>query len=154
MHDHKCSTSRGFEKLPYFQNFTVEILGQLLFEGLIPSPTSCFRTEVTNRIRGGNWRALAEHKRICFPWAIIELKPEAKRAHQCYRQAANAASIALCMFERLAKFADVQVEAQHIPPVITLTFVGQVVRLWIAYSTLDESGQRHHVCQSIFSSRT
>jgi len=162
MHDGDYQRYQGFQRLPCFQNFTVQILDQLCDHGLISSPTSAFRKVMSKRNNQPDYqtsreqgmvapKSIAEHQRICFPWAIVEVKPDdAKRrlTDKCYRQAANAASVSLCLFEKLAKYADVQYEAQHIPPIVAFTFVGPEVRLWIAFSDPKDDGHRNHVCSN------
>jgi hypothetical protein len=68
---------------------------------------------------------------ICFPWGIFEAygvfkSPKANDVSfaSAVSQVSAAASTALSMFERLAKFADEKHNGQHIPPVIAITSVG------------------------------
>jgi hypothetical protein len=145
----------GFIDLPYFQNFTVETLYQLRARyGLISSPTPTFASEMKTRKASSHTispnDSIPLHHRLCFPWAVVELKQEkASLAEKCYCQAANAASVSLSMMEKLANFADAQHEKLHVPPVVAFTFVGPAVKLWIAYSEPKDDGARNHVGSSM-----
>jgi hypothetical protein len=60
-------------------------------------------------------------------------------------KASVAASGALTMLERLARFADVKADSQHIPPVITITSVGPNATVWLAFSDIIDDQYREHV---------
>jgi hypothetical protein len=143
--------------LAYFKNFTADVLYDLSLEGLVSSPTYTFLREMSKRKRtttkisnlGTTTDSIEAHYLLCFPWAIVEGEKEKVDASQkeygrC--QAAYAASISLSIMEELAKYADVQYEGQHIPPVFAFTFVEPNVKLWIAYSAGNIVGNRDHVC--------
>ena len=143
--------------MAYFNNFTADVLYDLSRQGLVSSPTSTFLREMSKRKRittkisnlGTTPDSIEAHHLLCFPWAIVEGKKEKVDAsHIEYGrcQAANAASISLSIMEELVKYADVQYEGQHIPPVFAFTFVGPNVKLWIAYSAGNVVGNRDHVC--------
>ena len=79
--------------------------------------------------RGQDW--------VCFPWLIVQHgKPGGSEA-QCHQEAANASTAAVMMLERLCKFVPAGVqgkENEHVPPVVAITTVKKVVRVWITYS--------------------
>lgn len=49
------------------------------------------------------------------------------------------------MFEKLARFANVKQDGQHIPPVITITSVGPDTTVWLAFSDIIDEQYRDHV---------
>lgn len=93
---------------------------------------------------------------LCFPWFVVELKKKQRqpkfgevddelglfRKVNC--QAANGASSALGILEKLAKFTQELEDNEHIPPVVTMTCVGTRVKVWLAYSK-SKDGVRDHV---------
>ena len=84
---------------------------------------------------------LADHKLLCFPWAIVELKkPGVSHADitKCYCQAANAASSCLTMLEQLTKHNGTHHASSSVEPIIVFTFAGPDVKLWLAYTTISE----------------
>lgn len=115
------------------ENFTVSTLKHLMLDhDLQPSTATVLGT--------GRHEA---SDLICFPWLIVEQKRGTTGQEECYCQAANAGAAAVMMFERLCKYHVpespwAQREAQ-IPPVVTVTTVHRMVRVWIAYSYREES---------------
>lgn len=85
----------------------------------------------------GNW---ISSDYICFPWLIVEHKRNGDGSveKKCYCQAANAGAAAVMMLESLFNSepqARKHNEAnEHIPPVVTITTVDRIVRVWITYS--------------------
>lgn len=71
----------------------------------------------------------------CFPWAIVEAKHGMVNGNTkdfCYRQAANATSVALSMFSTIFRTANGAI-ADDLPPVIAFTCVGPAIRVWLTY---------------------
>lgn len=74
---------------------------------------------------------------VCFPWLIVQHGKPGSCETQCHQEAANASTAAVMMFERLCKFVPTDIqgkENEHVLPVVTLTTVKKVVRVWITYS--------------------
>jgi hypothetical protein len=110
------------------RNFSLETLARLRRAspaGLISSPKA-------------NLDVLAvkdpKSNAICFPWAVVESKKEKGGTLKCYRQAINAASVALRMREglMLEKYHPPG-KREEIPPIIVFTTIGHLVKLWLAY---------------------
>lgn len=81
----------------------------------------------------------------CFPWAVVEAKHamvEGNRVSFCYRQAANATSVALTMLSELF-YKATWVAPEALPPIVAFTCIGPVVRVWLTYKdgTVRESGE-------------
>ena len=75
----------------------------------------------------------------CFPWLVIENKKGAKgTARSCYCQVANATSAALMLLQTAARFAENRHECQHVPPVLGISTVGELVRVWITYDRQED----------------
>lgn len=81
---------------------------------------------------------------ISFPWLIVEHKKlgDRPRTEKCYCQAANAGTAAIMMLETLSRIVPKAKNNAHIPPVVTMTTVDRVVKIWIAYSC-DPSNERY-----------
>jgi hypothetical protein len=80
---------------------------------------------------------------ICFPWLIVEHKKAGEMANEekCHCQAANAGTAAVMMLETLSKIVPggkKHMADKHIPPVITMTTVDKIVRVWITYCCKHE----------------
>ena len=108
------------------ENFTLNTLRHLIQHGLQPSTATVLGSE--------QYKA---SDLICFPWLIVEQKRNGETREQCYCQAANAGAAAVMMFERLCRHVPMGPSAKReaqIPPVVTVTTVEKVVRVWIAYS--------------------
>jgi hypothetical protein len=166
MHDLRLEESRGFQRDDFMQNFSINTLGRLLNNDLVCTPTTGVRTYLQKRgklrdagqsheideestIEPGveNEGSFSKEHLLCFPWGIVELKRQnvgPTEIKKCYCQGANAASRALRMFEVLSRYSDT-VDGEQIPPVIVLTFVGPLFKLWIAFSALDLDGKYHYV---------
>jgi hypothetical protein len=141
----------GFKRDTSFQNYTADTLSQLAMNGLrsVPVSSSLTRVAETNR-DSAEW----QFPLLCFPWCIIQLKGVEKAAAieendnsvlETSCQASIAASGALAMFGKLARFADVKQDGQHIPPVITITSVGPNTTVWLAFSDIIDEQHRDHV---------
>jgi hypothetical protein len=144
----------GFGKDKFMQNFTVETLFQLIEKGLCPAPTSGFVTNSKERSKSnGKHHNIPLDDRLCFPWAVVELKRfergnDTRLVSTACSQAANAASTALYMLESLSQFAEIKRNNEHIPPVVAVTCVGANIKVWLAYSCHPGNNQRDHVCIS------
>lgn len=83
-------------------------------------------------------QASNEGPRACFPWLVVEhgeIRSETTGmgdyADHAWGRAANAGNAAIMMLEHLAKGAT---ESPHdIPPVITITTAGHLVKVWIMF---------------------
>ena len=159
----------GFWRDSSVQNFSIDVLGALLNEGLVCTPTTGVRRYLDKKAQ--QLIAQERHRResdgqpkidagaegekpfskdhlLCFPWAVIELKHEnvsPTEVTKCYCQGANTASRALRIFENLSRYSETEVDGQQVPPVVVLTFIGPRFKLWIAYSTLDADGITNYV---------
>ena len=113
-------------------------LYSLLSHGVYCSPTTGLAAYPIDRpFTAEKSQSIHNDHLLCFPFAVIELKHQMvgqTREQQCYYQAANAASMALKLFEKLYSLADEQWSNYHIPPVVAFTCIGPKVRLWIAYA--------------------
>jgi hypothetical protein len=161
IHDLARFRDYGFAKDDLFQNFSVETISQLASVGLSGVPTKELEREVRARRKSTDPEAkLTNHHLLCFPWLVIELKRQDKKPMNTQKddesslfrvahcQAANGASVALCMMEKLASFAIVEKTNAHIPPVVTMTCVGGKTKVWLAYSNINTEGKRDHVSLS------
>ncbi|KEY71293.1 hypothetical protein S7711_05886 [Stachybotrys chartarum IBT 7711] len=109
------------------ENLSLKTLAYLSKYGLRATTASIFREGKTKDIDASDY--------ICFPWFIVEHKKTDQTVEtQCYCQAANAGAAALLMLQTLVKYAETRNEDAHIPPVVTMTTVGETVRIWITYS--------------------
>jgi hypothetical protein len=139
----------GFRNDPSFDNYTREQLTQLTTQGLhcaLPVPSSVDEAMVHTSNKE------PQPQLVCFPWGIFEAcgvfkSPDAKDVSfaSAVSQVSAAASTALSMFERLAKFADEKHNGQHIPPVIAITSVGASTTVWLAYCDIVDDKIRDHV---------
>lgn len=144
--DQRAAT--GFRNDSSFDNYTREQLAQLTTKGLhcvLPVPSS------VDEAMAQTISKEAQPQLICFPWGIFEAygvfkSPEADDVSaSAVSQVSAAASTALSMFERLAKFADEKHDGQHIPPVIAITSVGANTTVWLAYCDIVDDKIRDHV---------
>ena len=163
---------RGFWRDSSVQNFSIDILGPLLNEGLVCTPTTRVRRYLDKKARqliaqgrhilnrdepdgqpkidagAEGEQPFSKDHLLCFPWAVIELKHEnvsPTEVTKCYCQGANTASRALRIFENLSRYSETEVNGQQVPPVVVLTFIGPRFKLWIAFSTLDADGITNYV---------
>lgn len=95
-----------------------------------------------------NSKSLAKDSMVCFPWLVIEHKPgdmikTRPKEKECYCQAANASAAALMLLQRAAVFAEAKDQNQHVPPVVAVTTVGNIVRVWMTYYNQKEERDRH-----------
>jgi hypothetical protein len=141
----------GFKNDPSFNNYTREQLAQLSKEGLqflLHDPSSVDKGIAQTASKE------PQPQLVCFPWAIFEAhrwhgifefpETDGSFASDASRVSATA-SIALSMFERLAKFADEKHEGQHIPPVIAITVAEANTTVWLAYCDIVDDKLRDHV---------
>ncbi|KAL2193245.1 hypothetical protein P885DRAFT_64083 [Corynascus similis CBS 632.67] len=113
------------------ENFSYTTLQYLASYGVESNTAGLFRQ--------GRKHGLSDY--ICFPWLIVEHKRAGGPAteEECYCQAANAGTAAVMMLETLSKiFPGVAKKERrahkHIPPVVTITTVDKIVRVWITYA--------------------
>jgi hypothetical protein len=124
-------------------NFSKTTLAHLARHGVESNTAGLFRHKGTAPV-------LSDY--ICFPWLIVEHKKTGGRAlvEKCYCQAANAGTAAIMMLETLSMVVEDDgqetKDKDHIPPVVTITTVDSVVRVWIAYSCdPSDSGGANYV---------
>ena len=157
---------RGFWRDGFVQNFSIDMLGILLNKGLVCTPTTGvrrylhrrgerrlknekFETDEPTTIDSGieGEAKFSKEHLLCFPWAVVELKHQSvppSEITKCYCQGANGAARALRMYETLSRYSDI-VDGEQIPPVVVLTFIGPVFKLWVAFSTLDSARNYNYV---------
>ncbi len=107
----------------------------------------------TRGLSNGKPRDLTSPQLTCYPWLIVELEEGDKNtdsvssAEAVYCRANNAAACALQLQRQLAKYDAPLVDQAHIPPIPTITAVGALVTVWIAYykkdSTLSKTKTHH-----------
>ncbi len=148
--DQRAAT--GFKNDSSFNNYTRQRLAQLLPQGLhsllhYPSPADEAMAKAASKELQPNL--------VCFPWAMLEACgrhgvfeiSEANDASSAsaVSQVSTTASMAISMFERLAKFADEKHEGQHIPPVIAITSIGPNTTVYLTYCEIVDDKLRDHV---------
>lgn len=145
--DQRAAT--GFRNDLSFDNYTGEQLAKLTTQGLdcvldVPSSVDETMAQTTSK--------KPQPQLICFPWGIFEAhgdfkSPEVNEVSfaSAVSQVSAAASTALSMFERLAKFADERHDGQHISPMIAITSVGANTTVWLAYCDIVDDKIRDHV---------
>ncbi|KAM5346391.1 hypothetical protein ACJ41O_009396 [Fusarium nematophilum] len=106
------------------ENFSRATLEHLASHGLQPSATGV--------IQNGRRKAVLTQDYVCFPWLIVENMKAGDTDEFCYARAANAGMAAVAMLRNLAKHG--RTYDTHVPPVVTLTTTGSVVRVWLMYS--------------------
>ncbi|MCJ1436193.1 golgin A6 -like 2, partial [Xylographa pallens] len=78
---------------------------------------------------------------LCYPWVIVELKPPGSKEAEilkCYCQALNGASSSLTLLEQLTRHKGEAHAQEPIPPILSLSFIGSEVKVWLAYTTISE----------------
>lgn len=135
----------GLERSAPTNNFSLAKLYALSQKGLVCNPT-------TSLTKYGPYNTPSEgiprKALLCFPFAVVELKHGligGSRQEFCYCQAANGASRALIMLEKLFKPAHQHENNHHVPAVVTFTGIGHVLRVWLAYSFREPTGKVAHV---------
>jgi hypothetical protein len=108
------------------ENFSRTNLERLAQHGLQPSSAGIFRQ--------GRATSIVPSDCVCFPWFIVEHKKSNNKENQCYCQAANAGAAAVMMLQTLSQYATKKPRDEHVPPVVTMTTVNKMVRIWIIYS--------------------
>ena len=132
---------RGLERDGLVQCLSAGSLGTLRKKNIICSQTLGLRNWVTSK------EPLESKDAACFPWAIAEFKradgeSRPSQAKRCYEQAANASAAALEFSANLySKIIDENFS--NIPPIISFTCVGPIVRVWLTYYTRPENHGRH-----------
>lgn len=123
---------RGFCKDDSIQNFNPTRLARLGEKGLI----SCPIASLSSRKPPG------QKHLVCFPSAVIEAKHHdvtEKEKDMCYWQAANASSSAVAMLSKLAAYPKESFSVQIVRPVVSFTFIGPKVKVWITYISSKET---------------
>lgn len=111
------------------ENLSYSMLQHLAQHGLESDATGSLAStkRVLNPERG--W--------VCFPWLIVQHGKPGDPETQCNLEAANASAVAVMMFERLCGFVPEGIQGkanEHVPPVVVITTVQRVVRVWVTYS--------------------
>jgi hypothetical protein len=124
---HRTNNPTGFHQDDYIQFFTEDFLGKFEDLGLISNPMTLMSAS-KNR---------SKHF-VCFPSAVIEIKPHGVRGKDvkyCYCQAANGAAAALSMLHQLSSIHSIipEIDHRYIRPVVAFTFIGWESRVWIAF---------------------
>lgn len=132
-------------KASIVDNFTKETLQALAEEGL--------QCNAANIFRQGRKNSIVMSDYLCFPWLIVEHKKSSHEGQSifCYCQAANAGMAALMMLQRLAKYTDKREDEAHVPPVITITTIDGVVRVWVMYVTEGGEAYVSAICRDFVS---
>ncbi|KAL9107577.1 MAG: hypothetical protein Q9227_007577 [Pyrenula ochraceoflavens] len=124
------------------ENFSLEILDRLVKFGLQACPLSRYTVD-----------SYRPKDLQCFPWLIVEHKRnDEKEREKCYCQAANDSAAALMLLQTAATFAEIKDEGRHVPPIVAVTTVGHVVRVWIAYHH-PVDGEDHYDLRTIWSGK-
>lgn len=137
--EHRPEMSKGLWRDESATNFTVDTLCALWNDrGLRSSP----KANLARLGRHGNKAG----KLVCFPWAVVEIKPAVQAAEFCHCQAANGASCALEIYEGLIEQATGKLD-DDFPLVIAFTTGGPGYKVWLSYSSTKRRGQKCHVSQ-------
>lgn len=137
-------------------NFSLTWHKELRAKGIITSPSACLSKDGQ---AGGSYLRL-EH-RICFPWAVVEVKrdedpknPNLRAATKmCYCQAANGAAAALALQQPLLKNLWGSAAHAYLYPVVAFTCIGLDIKTWLAYRRSENDAAftvcrfpRHQLC--------
>ncbi|KAF2710226.1 hypothetical protein K504DRAFT_405223 [Pleomassaria siparia CBS 279.74] len=128
----------------HVESFSLSVLSKLRAKKdiqLKSAPTTCLQ-----KWEKAKHEPLDATDLMCFPWAIVEVKRNKKRADNkrierenrtmeefCYCQAANASAAALELREDLATKARDNRELSDSLIIFSITCVGPSVRLWVTY---------------------
>ena len=138
---------KGFERDEFTRLFSLKTLAKLREDRFISTPT----TGLQKWSESKGYVSLATSDLSCFPWAVVEIKKRVEAPHsrieRCYCQAANGAAAALTIRERFLERcygygADASID---IPPVISFTCIGPIVRVWLTFQSPGPSGKRIQV---------
>jgi hypothetical protein len=113
------------------RGFSLEVLSHLCRHNHKVAPTKGLR-----RYTNGKTANIKPYHQNCFPWAIVEVKPdEAIRSVEtfCYCQAANASATAHAMREELMEYLDKDTEEQEALVIFSFTCIGPDVKFWLTY---------------------
>jgi hypothetical protein len=118
------------------ENFSTDTLEHLARHGVPSNTAGLFR-------KPQDLKRMVLSDCICFPWLIVEHKKAGEMANEekCHCQAANAGTAAVMMLEILSEIVPgdkKHMADEHIPPVITMTTVDKIVRVWITYCCKHE----------------
>jgi hypothetical protein len=138
-----------FERDDFGKSFTIQSLGELSKKGVICAPTTGLRKWTSSPNTH-----LSSTEVACFPWAVVEFKKYIqKSAERCYCQAANASSVALVLQAQLSAKANenanenAKEKAMHaacskLPPIVSFTCVGPIVKVWLTYYKYSSSARK------------
>ncbi|KAF2658935.1 hypothetical protein K491DRAFT_713180 [Lophiostoma macrostomum CBS 122681] len=130
--------------LQYNRNLSFDVLGKLRASQsrILPAVTSgLFKWQSWKEGNGKEPRTLLGPDRLCFPWAVVEVKHAQvlmPAEEYCQCKLANATACAYDIRENLIRSVDVPSE---IPPMIGFTCVGPKLRLWLTYRGDDNQIQ-------------
>ena len=137
-HERNMSDGGSLRQDDYIQNFSQTRLIELYEKSermnrqendwncsFTPSPSRSFYTAANNK------------DRICFPWAICEIKHQGhinnSEEQFLFCQAANGAAVSLTLLANAAAAGFKEPPIHEIRPVVVFTFTGPVTRVWLAY---------------------
>lgn len=149
IHDSPLNDLSRFERDHFTRCFSVQALKTLSEKGIICAPTTGLRkwTERAKRT------FLSTTDLACFPWAVVEFKKQVPGSRtspveRCYCQAANASAAALELQGQLFALV-VDKTYSTLPPIISFTCIGPIVRVWLTYYTEpDSTGKQVRVSAS------
>ncbi|KAH6636948.1 hypothetical protein F5144DRAFT_569209 [Chaetomium tenue] len=124
------------------ENFSPATLQHLARHGVQSNTANIFRKDQT-------LKNIIMSDCLCFPWLIVEHKKAGEMAleEKCHCQAANAGTAAVMMLETLARIVpgvEEHTANEYIPPVVTMTTVDKIVRVWITYCCEQQSDDHNN----------
>lgn len=140
---------QGFRDFELFSNFSADVLGSLRSTGLVSSPLP----GIHEWIKDNNYQLIRSHL-LCFPFAVVQLKPVEEQqiaVEQYICEAANAASAVLTLLDSLHERSG-RAAVEKTPPVIAFTFAEPEIKLWLAYSYRGKNKGVHHRMVCIWAS--
>ena len=96
-----------------------------------------------------------EKSLVCFPCAVVEIKHHAVKepeVQKCFCQAANGSSTSLALLRSLSRYSVHKGNFRNFRPVVSFTFIGYNVRVWVTYieSESYEQVQGHEKETSVY----
>lgn len=119
-------------------NFSLTFHRKLCKQSIVTCPCSSLQADEDH-----DQGRLRKPHRVCFPWAVIEIKRDQgprSASEYCSCQAANGAAAALALQQPLVRAVFGKDAETYLFPVISFTCVGPRVKTWIAYPSY-ESGR-------------
>lgn len=158
----------AFERADFGTSFSIQSLGELSKKGVICAPTTGLRKRTSSPET-----RLSSTDLVCFPWAVVEFKKQIQgsQIERCYCQAANASAVALVLLAQLSAKAKekaeeneedkekaqvkAKVKAMHaacsrLPPVVSFTCVGPIVKVWLTYYKVSSSTGKYERVRVVF----